>query len=47
MEVQGTAMGIGRLLTHMQSGHWIRIDKMDIEEMPVKPGERGFGVRGY
>ncbi len=26
MEVQGTAMGIGRLLTHMQSGHWIRIE---------------------
>lgn len=47
MEVQGTAMGIGRLLTHMQSGHWIRIDNMDMEEMPVQPGERGFGVRGY
>ena len=47
MEVQGTAMGIGRLLTHLQSGRWIRIDKMDIEEMPVKPEERGFGVRGY
>lgn len=47
MEVQGTAVGIGRLLTHLQSGHWIRIDKMDIEEMAVVPGERGFGVRGY
>lgn len=47
MEVQGTAVGIGRLLTHLQSGHWIRIDKMDMEEMAVVPDERGFGVRGY
>ena len=47
MEVQGTPAGIGMLLTHMRSGHWIRIDHMDIEEIPVKDGERGFGVKGY
>lgn len=47
MEVQGTPAGIGMLLTHMRSGHWIRIDHMEIEEIPVKDGERGFGVKGY
>ena len=47
MEVQGTPAGIGRVLTHLGSGHWIRIDDMDVEELPVVPGERGFSVRGY
>ena len=47
MEVQGTPAGIGNLLKHMQSGHWIRIDRMDTDMMPLVPGEKGFGVRGY
>jgi acylphosphatase len=47
MEVQGTPAGIGRVLTHLGSGHWIRIDDMKVEEIPLVPDERGFGVRGY
>ena len=47
MEVQGTPAAIGRVLTHLRSGHWIRIDNMDVEELPLVAGERGFGVRGY
>ena len=47
MEVQGTPAAIGKVLTHLGSGHWIRIDDMDVEEIPLIPGERGFSVRGY
>lgn len=47
MEVQGTAAGIGRLLTKLQSGNWIRILRMDAEEVPVRPEESGFRVTGY
>jgi acylphosphatase len=47
MEVQGTPAGIGRMMKHLRSGHWIRIDDMDMEEIGTVPGERGFSVRGY
>ena len=47
MEVQGTPVAIGKVLTHLSSGHWIRIDDMDVEEIPLKPTEKGFEVRGY
>ena len=47
MEVQGTPAGIGRMLNHLRSGHWIRIDRMDMEELPAAAGEKGFSVRGY
>ena len=47
MEVQGTPAAIGKVLTHLRSGHWIRIDDMEVEEIPLVDGERGFGVRGY
>lgn len=47
MEVQGAPAGIGRMINHLRSGHWIRIDRMDMEELPVKAGEKGFSVRGY
>ena len=47
MEVQGAPAAIGRMMKHVRSGHWSRIDDMDLEELPVVPGERGFGVRGY
>ena len=39
--------GIGRMLNHLRSGHWIRIDRMDMEELPAAAGEKGFSVRGY
>ena len=47
MEVQGTPAAIGKVLTHLRSGHWIRIDDMEVEEIPLANGERGFDVRGY
>ena len=47
MEVQGTPAAIGKVLTHLRSGHWIRIDDMEVEEIPLVNGERGFDVRGY
>ena len=47
MEVQGAPAAIGRMMKHLRSGHWIRIDDMEMEGMPVIPGERGFDVRGY
>ena len=47
MEVQGAPAAIGRMMKHLRSGHWIRIDDIDMEELPVIPGERGFDVRGY
>ena len=47
MEVQGTPAAIGKVLTHLRSEHWIRIDDMEVEEIPLVDGERGFGVRGY
>lgn len=47
MEVQGTPLGIGRMMKHLRSGHWIRIDDMDMEEIGTIPGERGFSVKGY
>ena len=47
MEVQGSPLGIGRMMKHLRSGHWIRIDDMDMEEIETVPGERGFNVRGY
>ena len=47
MEVQGTPAAIGKMMRYLRSGHWIRIDDMDMESLPVIPGERGFGVKGY
>ena len=47
MEAQGTPAAIGKVLTHLRSGHWIRIDDMEVEEIPLANGERGFDVRGY
>lgn len=47
MEVQGTPLGIGRMMTYLKGGHWIRIDDMDLESLQVVPGEKGFNVKGY
>ena len=47
MEVQGTPVAMGKMMKHLRSGHWIRIDDMEMEERPVIQGERGFDVRGY
>lgn len=47
MEVQGAPAAMGRMMKHLRSGHWIRIDDMEMESLPVVPGEKGFNVKGY
>ena len=47
MEVQGTPLSMGKMIRHIKSSSWIRIEEMEIESLPVVPGEKGFGVRGY
>ncbi len=47
MEAQGTLLSIGKMLTRLQEGNWIRIDHMDTKEQNLVKGERGFRVRGY
>ena len=47
MEVQGAPVAMGKMMKHLRSGHWIRIDDMDLESMQVVPGEKGFNVKGY
>ena len=47
MEVQGAPAAMGRMMKHLRSGHWIRIDDMDLESLQVVPGEKGFNVKGY
>ena len=47
MEVQGAPAAMGRMMKHLRSGHWIRIDDMELESLPVVPGEKGFNVKGY
>ncbi len=47
MELQGTPQGIAMVLGRIRSARWIVIDEMDVNEIPVVEGERGFGVQGY
>lgn len=47
MEVQGKPLEISRLTAYLRRGNWIRIDHMDVEDMPLKEGERDFRVTGY
>ena len=35
MEVQGDPAAIGRLIQGLESGHFIRIEHMEVEEIPV------------
>lgn len=47
MEVQGKPLEISRLTAYLRRGNWIRIDNMEVEDMPLKEGENGFRVTGY
>ena len=38
MEVQGDPAAIGRLIQGLESGHFIRIEHMEVEEIPVIRG---------
>ena len=47
MEVQGNDSSIDRLLGRLYSAKWIRITDIEMKLLPVRPGEKGFRVRGY
>ena len=47
MEAQGTPQAIAMVLARIRNARWIRIDEMQVDEMPLQEGERGFGLRGY
>ena len=44
MEVQGPVSRLQLLLTQLQSNPPIRIDKYDIEEIPVNPKDKRFSI---
>ena len=45
MEIQATADVIDDVITAIERGAYIRIDRMDVRELPTDPGERDFRVR--
>jgi len=47
MEAQGSQEHINRLLTMLNGDSYIRIERMDTEELPLLEEETGFHVRGY
>jgi acylphosphatase len=42
MEIQGTEEAIDRVILAIQRGTYIRIEKMDIQNIPLVQGECGF-----
>jgi hypothetical protein len=44
MEAQGGTAGLRKLLIRLKSQPHIHIEKTEIEELPLKPAERGFHV---
>ena len=47
MEVQGGVSRVRKLLLQLKGASHIQITHMDITELPLKPHDRRFGVRGY
>ena len=47
MEVQGGVSRVRKLLLQLKGASHIHINHMDITELPLKPHDRRFGVRGY
>ena len=47
MEVQGSRASIDRMLAMLNQDSYIRIDKIEAQDIPVHEEEHGFGVRGY
>ena len=47
MEAQGPVSQLRKLILRLKSQAHIHIEKMDIQEIPALPYERGFQVRGY
>lgn len=42
MEVQGEEVLIDRMLNSLEEGRFIRIDRMEVQRLPLVNGERGF-----
>lgn len=42
MEIQGTEEAIDRVILAIQRGTYVRIEKMDIQTIPLVQGECGF-----
>ncbi|MBQ9680179.1 MAG: acylphosphatase [Ruminococcus sp.] len=45
MEIQGTEQQIDDVITGIDRGRYIRIDRMDVKTIEAVPDERGFRVR--
>ncbi|MCI5994557.1 MAG: acylphosphatase [Blautia sp.] len=45
MEVQGDRKSIDRMLENLHEQRFIRIDRIDAEEIPLKDGEHRFRTR--
>ena len=43
--IQGDEQSINRLLKAMQSGHFITIESMEVEELEVLPSESSFEMK--
>lgn len=44
MEVQGTLVGIYRLIDTLENDRWIRIDEKYMNEIPTEAGETQFRI---
>ena len=42
MEIQGTGEAIDRVIRTLEAGRYIRIENMDVKNLPVDPEERSF-----
>ena len=45
MEIQGTEEQIDEVILAIGRGHYVKIENMDIETLPVIPGEHDFRTR--
>ncbi len=45
MEIQGTEEQIDEVILAIGRGHYVKIENMDIETLPVIPGEHDFSTR--
>lgn len=45
MEVQGSEGMINKLLVRLNTDHFIRIEWMDSEEIPIREDEKGFQIK--
>ena len=44
MEIQGVEEAINRVIRLIESGRYVRIDRMDVTVLDPVPGERGFSA---